>query len=118
MLVLYASLAYAIFLFGFSAFSMLWVGVIFIALIGGADSVTVAVRHTTVQLTTPDNMRGRAHAFMVLSATTANNIGTLWVGLWADAIGAQATMLMGAVLALLATVLIWRVWRPIREYRG
>jgi predicted MFS family arabinose efflux permease len=80
--------------------------------------VTVAVRTTTVQLTTPDNMRGRAHAFMVLSATTANNIGTLWVGLWADAIGAQETMLMGAVLALLATVLIWRVWRPIREYRG
>jgi predicted MFS family arabinose efflux permease len=118
MLVLYASLAYAIFLFGFSAFSVLWVGVIFIALIGGADSVTVAVRHTTVQLTTPDHMRGRAHSFMVLSATTANNIGTLWVGLWADAIGAQSTMLMGAVLALVATVVIWRVWRPIREYRG
>jgi MFS family permease len=70
MLVLYASLAYGIFLFGFSAFEMLWIGVIFIALIGGADSVTVAVRHTTVQLTTPDNMRGRAHSFMVLSAIT------------------------------------------------
>jgi MFS family permease len=118
MLVLYASFVYAIFLLGFSAFSLLWVGVIFIALVGGADSVTVAVRHTTVQLTTPDHMRGRAHSFMVLSATTANNIGTLWVGLWADAIGAQGTMLMGGALALLATVVIWRVWRPIREYRG
>lgn len=118
MLVLYASFAYAVFLFGFSAFSVLWVGVIFIALIGGADSVTVAVRHTTVQLTTPDYMRGRAHSFMVLSATTANNIGTLWVGLWADLIGARETMFMGAMLAFAATLVIWRVWRPIREYRG
>jgi MFS family permease len=118
MLVLYASLAYAIFLFGFSAFSVLWIGVIFIALIGGADSVTVAVRHTTVQLTTPDHMRGRAHSFMVLSATTANNIGTLWVGLWAEVIGARETMFLGAILAVLATVIIGRVWRPIREYRG
>jgi hypothetical protein len=27
-------------------------------------------------------------------------------------------MFMGAVLAMVATLVIWRVWRPIREYRG
>ena len=93
-------------------------GAIFIALIGAADSVTVAVRMTTVQLTTPDNMRGRAYAFLVLVAQTANNIGTLWVGLWSEVIGAQRTMLMGSFLAMGATLLIWRLWRPIREYRS
>ncbi|MCA9832153.1 MAG: MFS transporter [Dehalococcoidia bacterium] len=118
MLVLFASMAYAIFLFGFSAMNTLWLGAIFIALIGAADSVTVAVRMTTVQLTTPDNMRGRAYAFLVLVAQTANNIGTLWVGLWSEVIGAQRTMLMGSFLAMGATLLIWRLWRPIREYRG
>jgi ENTS family enterobactin (siderophore) exporter len=118
MLVLYASLAYALFLFGFSTVSVLWLGAMLIALIGGADSVTVAVRQTTVQLTAPDHMRGRAHSFLVLTAQTANNIGTLWVGLWAEVIGAQETMFMGAVLAMVATLVIWRVWRPIREYRG
>lgn len=118
MLVLYASLVYAAFLFGFSSANTLWLGAAFIALIGGADAVTVAVRHTTVQLTSPDHMRGRAHSFMVLSATTANNVGTLWVGLWAAAVGAQETMLLGAVLAMLATMVIWRLWGPIRSYRG
>jgi MFS family permease len=118
MLVLYASLAYALFLFGFSTISVLWLGAMALALIGGADAVTVAVRHTTVQLTTPDNMRGRAHAFMVLTAQTANNIGTLWVGIWADIIGEQQTMLMGALLAFAATLVIWRLWKPIRQYRG
>lgn len=117
MLVLYATIAYALILFAFASASALWVGAMTIALLGAADAVTVAVRQTTVQLTTPDHMRGRAHAFMVLSAQTANNVGTLWVGFWAEWIGAAETMLLGAVLALLATLVIWRVWRPISQYR-
>ena len=117
MLVLYASLAYAVILFVFSNVTTLWAGAGAIALLGAADAVTVAVRRTTVQLTTPDHMRGRAYAFLILAAQTANNIGTLWVGLWSAWIGAAGTMTLGAVLALVATLLIWRAWRPIREYR-
>jgi predicted MFS family arabinose efflux permease len=117
MLVLYATLAYALILFGFGTVTTLWLGAVMIAGLGGADSVTVAVRQTTVQLTTPDHMRGRAYAFLILAAQTANNIGTIWVGFWADAIGAQQTMLMGAAISVLVTLIIWRLWRPIREYR-
>ena len=117
MFVLYATLAYALILVGFGSVTSLWLGAIMIAGLGGADAVTVAVRQATVQLTTPDHMRGRAFAFMILSAQTANNVGTIWVGLWAAAIGAQQTMLLGAAISILATLLIWRLWRPIREYR-
>ena len=117
MLVIYASLAYGVALLAFSNVTALWAGAITIALIGAADAVTVAIRQTTVQLTTPDHMRGRASAFLVLAAVTANNIGTLWVGLWSALIGERATMMLGAFLAFGATIIIWRVWRPLREYR-
>ncbi len=117
MLVLYAALAYAVALFFFSNVTTLWAGAATIGLIGAADAVTVAVRHTTVQLTTPDHMRGRAYAFLILAAQTANNVGTLWVGFWSAWIGARGTMTMGAVLAMVATLIIWCAWRPIREYR-
>ncbi|MCY3881118.1 MAG: MFS transporter [Chloroflexi bacterium] len=117
MLVIYASLAYAVVLLVFSNVTVLWAGAITIALLGLADAVTVAVRQTTVQLTTPDHMRGRATAFLVLAAVTANNVGTLWVGLWSEWIGEAATMTLGAFLAFGATLLIWRMWRPLREYR-
>lgn len=117
MLVLYASLVYAVALFGFGSVNQLWMGIVMIGILGGADALTVAVRHTTVQLTTPDHMRGRAFSFMILSAQTANNIGTIWVGFWAAAIGPGNTMVLGGVIAVIATVLVWRVWRPIREYR-
>ena len=117
MLVLYATLVYAIALFGFGSVNSLWMGMVMIAILGGSDAVTVAVRQTTIQLTTPDHMRGRAFSFMILAAQTANNIGTIWVGFWASAIGPGNTMVMGGVIAVVATLIVWRVWRPIREYR-
>ncbi len=118
MLVLYASFAYGFILFGFGTASTLWFGALMIAALGAADAVTVAVRETTVMLTTPDNMRGRAFALLILAAQTANNIGTIWVGAWAGAIGASNTMVLGACISIAATALIWRFWRPIREFRA
>lgn len=118
MLVLYATLAYAVILFGFGTVTTLWLGAVMIAGLGAADAVTVAVRQTTVMLTTPDNMRGRAFSFMVLVAQTANNLGTIWVGFWAAAVGAANTMLLGGAISVVATLLIGWLWRPIREYRS
>lgn len=118
MLVIYASLAYGVFLFGFGAAGTLWAGMLMIALLGAADAVTVAVRHTTVMLTTPDHMRGRAFALMILAAQTANNLGTIWVGTWAALIGASNTLLLGGIIAVAATLLIWRMSPPIRAFRS
>ena len=118
MLVLYASFAYGFFLFGFGLTNSLLIGIIMIALLGAADAVTVTVRQTTIMLTTPDYMRGRAFALMVLAAQTANNVGTIWVGTWAGLIGASYTMVMGGIIAIAMTALIWWLWKPIREYRS
>ncbi|MBO6656137.1 MAG: MFS transporter [Pseudomonadales bacterium] len=118
MMVLYASFAYGFFLFGFGLANSLLIGILMIALLGAADAVTVTVRQTTVMLTTPDHMRGRAFALLVLAAQTANNVGTIWVGTWAGLIGASNTMVMGGVIAIVMTALIWWLWKPIREYRS
>ncbi|MBL4679699.1 MAG: MFS transporter [Pseudomonadales bacterium] len=118
MLVLYASFAYGFILFGFGLAGGLVMGLLMIGLLGAADAVTVAVRQTTVMLTTPDHMRGRAFALMILTAQTANNIGTIWVGTWAGIIGANNTMLLGGVISIIATALIWLYWKPIRVFRA
>ena len=118
MLVLYASFAYGVILFGFGIATTLLGGMLMIALLGAADAVTVAVRQTTVLLTTPDEMRGRAYALMILAAQTANNIGTIWVGFWAGAIGAGNTMVIGGIISITATAVIWYVWKPIGRYRS
>lgn len=118
MLVLWASIAYGLFLFGFGMATTLLAAMLMIALLGAADSITVAVRQTTVLLTTPDEMRGRAYALMVLAAQTANNVGTIWVGFWVGAMGARDTMLMAGVVSIMATAVIGYVWKPILHYRS
>ncbi|MFT7221787.1 MAG: hypothetical protein ACI8Z1_003409, partial [Candidatus Azotimanducaceae bacterium] len=118
MMVLYASFAYGFILFGFGMANSLLVGLIMIALLGAADAVTVAVRTTTVMLTTPDRMRGRAFALLIVAAQTANNVGTIWVGAWAGWIGAGNTMVLGGFISIAMTALIWWLWKPIRLYRS
>ena len=118
LIVLWASLAYGLFLLAFGLTSSLITGMILIALLGAADSVTVAVRVTTVMLTTPDKMRGRAFSLMYVAAQTSNNIGTIWVGFWAGVIGASSTMVMGGVISIVMTLLVLLLWEPIRTYRS
>ena len=118
LIVLWASLAYGLFLLAFGLTNSLITGMILIALLGAADSVTVAVRVTTVMLTTPDKMRGRAFSLMYVAAQTSNNIGTIWVGFWAGLIGASSTMIMGGIISIAMTLLILLLWEPIRKYRS
>ena len=112
-------------LFGFGSLQFLSVdpivlmvvGGIIITALGATDAIGMTTRQTTVQLTTPDHMRGRAFAFMVLAAQTANNLGILWIGFFSERLGVDTTMYLGGALALLATAIIGLINRPIREYR-
>ena len=116
-IVLGATFAYAILLIGLGASDWLWLGAFFVGALAAADSITVVARQTTVQLTTPDHLRGRAFAFMVLAAQTANNLGILWIGFFSERFGVEDTMYMGGTLAIIATLLIAIFNKPIREYR-
>ncbi len=100
MLVIYATLAYGFLLIAFGLSNSLWLATIIIVSLGVTDAIGMATRQTTVQLTTPDNMRGRATSFHELSAESANNIGTIEVGFLSQQIGAGSTMVLGGFLAV------------------
>ena len=85
--------------------------------LGATDSIGMTTRQTIVQLTTPDNMRGRAVSFHSLSAMTANNIGTLEVGFFSALIGADNTMVMGGIIGLIVVIAIYAFSKQLREYR-
>ncbi len=117
MLVVYATFVYALLLLAFGFTTALWLGVIILAGLGASDAVGMATRQTTVQLTTSDNMRGRAVSFSSVSAMTANNLGTFEVGFMADKIGADNTLILGGAIGLVVVAVVWATVRGIREYR-
>ena len=117
MLVLYATIVYALLLFPLAVSRQLWIGMILIGGLGAMDGISVAMRQWIVLLTTPDRMRGRAVALQVLAAQTANNLGTLEVGFLAAAAGLSLTLAFGGVAALAFTLGAWRLVPGISKYR-
>lgn len=118
MLVLIAHAIYALLLFPFATIHILPIGLVLLAGLGGMDAITVTVRQATVQLTTADEMRGRALSVQTLSAQTANNLGTLWVGTLAQLIGAASTLVFGGAASMLFTAVVWARVKAVKEYRA
>lgn len=71
-----------------------------LALLGGFDQVSVVVRHTLLQLVTPDAMRGRVNAVNSVFISTSNEIGELESGLVAQWLGPIITVAGGGAVTI------------------
>jgi hypothetical protein len=116
-MVLWATLAYSMLLFAFAVNRNIYLGLVIVGGLGFADAITMVMRQTIVQLTTPDNLLGRASSAHSFAAMGANNLGQIEVAFMSAAVGAGPTMLIGGAVATGVTVLIWWGIRGVRQYR-
>ena len=79
---------------------------------GMAQSGFAAMQTTLVYLAAPPEMKSRILGVLSVCIGTAP-IGFLWVGLLADAFGADWATAITGVVGLLAMLLTWRWWRTI-----
>jgi hypothetical protein len=83
---------------------------------GAADNVSVVVRHTLVQLLTPDDKRGRVSAVNNLFIGTSNELGEFESGTVAHWFGPVFAAVSGGVGTILVVLgVAWR-WPEIRKY--
>ncbi len=80
-----------------------------LAMIGACDMVSVIVRHTLIQLSTPDEMRGRVSAVNVLFIGASNEVGQFESGITAQWFGTVPAVVLGG-LGTIAIVALW-AWR-------
>lgn len=95
--------------FGLSRWMPLSLG--FLVLLGGADMLSVYVRQSLIQLSTPDAMRGRVGAVSSLFISASNELGEAESGFLAALIGPVAAVVAGGVGAI-AVTLLWAKWFP------
>lgn len=88
-----------------------WIAFAAVAVLSGADMVSVFIRGTLVPLVTPDDKRGRVSAVENVFIGATNELGAFESGVVSQAIGAQATVVGGGV-ATLGVVAAWWVWFP------
>lgn len=91
----------------------------FIALVisGALDNISVVVRHTLVQLLTPDAMRGRVAAVNNIFIGASNELGALESGLTAALWGPVASVVIGGFGTIGVVLAIAATWPQIRRIK-
>jgi hypothetical protein len=82
-----------------------------LAVMGGADMVSVVIRSSLAQLETPDEMRGRDGAVNALFVGVSNQIGEFESGLLAAWLGAVPAVVLAGMGTLAVVALGWH-WFP------
>jgi predicted MFS family arabinose efflux permease len=89
----------------------MWLSLASLAVAGAADTVSVIIRGTLLQLATPPAMRGRVSAVNSLFIGASNELGAFESGLTAQWWGAVRATVIGGVGALVVSGL-WAVMFP------
>ena len=100
-------------LFGFS--TNFWAALFFLFLTGAFDNVSVVIRHSILQLATPDNMRGRVSAVNGVFIGSSNEIGAFESGITAKWWGTKAAIVVGGSLTMLVVLITGKIAPKLRK---
>lgn len=100
--------------FGFSTWFLCSWLLLFVC--GATDQISVLVRHTLVQLLTPDEKRGRVSAVNSLFIGTSNELGGFESGFVAHWLGPVFAVVSGGIGTILVVLAVAWIWPEIRRY--
>jgi MFS family permease len=103
----------AIIAFGLS--SNLWLCALFLFISGCCDSVSVVIRSSIMQLTTPDHMRGRISSINGIFIGSSNELGALESGIAASLIGLVPSIIFGGAATIAVVLLTYRLAPQLRK---
>jgi hypothetical protein len=103
-----------IIIFGLSS----WYWVSFLALLtaGMFDGISVIVRGTVLQLTTPDDKRGRVGSVNSMFINSSNELGQFESGFMARAMGTIPSVIFGGCMTLLIVTITWFKAPGLRKF--
>jgi MFS family permease len=102
---------FGLFTIVFGLSTVVWLSVLALILMGGADMVSVYVRETLIQLWTPDHVRGRVNAVNSVFIGASNELGEFRAGVSAAIFGTVAAVVIGGV-GTVAVAGLWAKWFP------
>lgn len=100
--------------FGLSKF--FWLSILTLFVCGFVDNISVIVRHTLVQLLTPDAMRGRVSSVNNLFIGTSNELGGFESGAVSQWRGPVFSVVSGGVATVIVVVLVALIWPEIPRF--
>jgi MFS family permease len=94
------------------------VGILFLAIAGAGDMVSAIFRSTMLQLSIPDNLRGRMSAFQMMVVTTGPRLGDLEAGAVAALAGPVFSVVSGGIACVVGIALLALALPELRQQRA
>ncbi len=113
---LWAVVAFGIVTIGFGLSRWFWLSFALLIICGAVDNISMVVRHTLVQLLTPDTMRGRVSAVNSLFIGTSNELGGFESGLVAYFFGPIFSVVSGGIGTIFVVIAVALIWPEIRRH--
>ncbi|MBX3163708.1 MAG: MFS transporter [Bacteroidetes bacterium] len=101
---LWSVIAFGVFTILFGISTNYWLAFAMLFMTGAFDNVSVVVRHSILQLMTPDNMRGRVSAINGIFIGSSNEIGAFESGVAARLLGLVPSIAFGGVMTILTVL--------------
>ena len=111
-----ALLLLSVALIGFALSATLWLALPLLALAGFFEMIHLTTNQTLVQLSIPDELRGRVTGIVSLNAGLTP-VGAVVAGVGADLVGPRAITIALSVIAAAIAVAVYFASPTIREYR-
>ena len=99
----------------FAVSHLIWLSIAALIIMGAADTVSVVIRSSLVQLRTPDEMRGRVGAVNFLFINASSQLGEFESGLTAALLGAVPAAALGGVGTVLVALLWMKLFPTLRD---
>jgi MFS family permease len=94
---------------GFAVAPYFWLALVWLALGGAADNISVVIRASIMQAMTPDAMRGRVSAVNGIFIGSSNELGAFESGVAARLLGTVPAVIFGGAMTLLTVAFMgWR----------
>ena len=104
-----------IIVFGLS--NIYWMSFVALLMAGMLDGISVIVRGTILQLTTPDEMRGRVSSVNSMFVNSSNEFGQFESGFTASIFGgAGPAVLFGGFMTIIVVIITWFKAPALRKF--
>ncbi len=92
-----------------------WLSLLMLALSGALDSISVVIRHTLVQIRTPEHLRGRVAAVNNVFISASNELGGFESGLTAALFGPVLSVVGGGIGTIAVAIAATKIWPSIKQ---
>jgi MFS family permease len=117
LMLMFAVFGFGLCIIAFGLSNVYWLSFFALVIAGMLDGISVVVRGTVLQLTTPDEMRGRVSSVNSMFINSSNELGQFESGFTARLFGgARPAVIFGGIMTVIVVIIAWFKAPKLRKF--